>query len=336
MDYYSIRPYRKKRRDDEEKRLNGLMEERFRQGFGSYWEQFGYEVGGPVCFAYVRWLADVIEKKHPEVTDIAFIARDGWLLKRIYERLFPDTEIRTHYVYAPRAMKKACGDTDEYEEYKSYIRGIGFGKGTIAAVDTVTMGFSGQGMISEIIENPVYGFYWVVLRGYAVAEKMYYEAFQKEGYHRIRCWNLMEYIMTSPEAPIERIAEGKPIYGRGNSYEPRRQDEFMLMEKGVMDFVDNVCNRFVVLPLFSEQTVRVWVNEFLKHPSGEDIRAFSPVRFSETANHTDDVPLDPFVKEGLSLYRKLWAFSLRYPPLYRILHKGKQMYTKKIGKEIRG
>ena len=63
---------------EEGKILLAFMEERLQKPQNSYWEWFGYEIGGPVCYGYVKWIISEIEQNHPEILDIAFVARDGW------------------------------------------------------------------------------------------------------------------------------------------------------------------------------------------------------------------------------------------------------------------
>lgn len=70
-------PYRKAFFNSEEGEfLLELMEEKLREPQENYWEWFGYEIGGPICYGYVRWIIREIEQNYPEILDIAFVARD--------------------------------------------------------------------------------------------------------------------------------------------------------------------------------------------------------------------------------------------------------------------
>lgn len=66
-----------------------------------YWQRFGYEYGGPVCYWYLRWIER--ELKNKKIDDIIFVARDGYTLERIF-RIFGHRKIRPHYTYASRQL----------------------------------------------------------------------------------------------------------------------------------------------------------------------------------------------------------------------------------------
>ncbi|QAT41919.1 HAD family hydrolase [Aminipila luticellarii] len=85
------------------------LAKRFAQGYTSYWERFGYEYGGPVIWAYMKWLEERLTTEHNDITDIFFVARDGYLLKKAFEKITVNHDISTHYVYAPRLLFLICG-----------------------------------------------------------------------------------------------------------------------------------------------------------------------------------------------------------------------------------
>ena len=120
-----------------------------------------------------------------------------------------------------------------------------------------------------------------------------YSTFQKEHYHTIRCWNLMEFIMTSPELPIRGMDGEKPIYLEDSEYERRRRDIFPKVERGALEFAHDVVKNSDKLR-FGNKFVTKWVNDFLMHPSQDDRKAFGDIRFSELADHSDSILLNPF------------------------------------------
>ena len=325
--YLSQRPYRASYfvGTEEEKRLVKTVSDRFEAPFNSYWHRFGYEIGGPVCYAFTKWLLDSVER-HLDITDIAFIARDGYLLQKIYAQLPHQRTVNTHYIYAPRIIKEACDkDQKEHIRYKDYLHKHIWGSGAIAAVDTITTLFSGQKLIAASTIQPVVGFCWGVIGADRKLQKgLEVHTFQLERYHTIRNWNLMEFIMTSPEPPIRSLQDGRPIYDLKNPFEKTRTFIFPQMEKGVMEFVDQVKGTETDLPNFSNQTITKWVNDFLDHPTEEDRAAFHSVMFSTLADHSDCIPLDPFVPlqtASLSTIKdKVWWWSQRHPLIYSILH----------------
>ncbi len=328
MDYLELRPYRAEifHGTAVEKELLTMMKKRFSQEFDSYWQQFGYEIGGPVCYAYSKWLSDEIDSL-AEITDVAFVARDGYLIEKIFRMLPHQREVKTHYIYAPRSVKRQNNSKISLIEYRNYLEILPFGDGTIATVDSITMLFSSQRLIAENIDNPVTGFYWFVLdKGKDLKDGLQFQTFQPERYHTISCWNLMEYIMTSPEPPIQAVQSGLPVYYEPNAFEMIRPGLFVQMEQGILEFAKD-CLQAAIPPTIPEKQVTKWVNTFLANPTKEDLAAFAPIMFSELADHSDCIPLDPFTPHNNytlpKIKDRIWLYSQKHPVLYSILHHGK-------------
>ena len=333
-DYLRLRPYRKKELNDPVgKRMLELMERRFAEGFGGYWEQFGYEIGGPVCYGYVKWLTEDIRRNRRDVSCVAFAARDGWLLRQIYERLPHLEKAVGCYIYAPRTLTLQCQDEATMAEYRAYLAGQGVCPGEVAVVDTVTLKFSSQRLIDAALGGGTYGYYWVVLdRDESFCGGFRFSSYQKERFHTMRSWNLMEFIMTSPEPSIKALQAGKPVYREANEGEKLREELFPQLEAGVLAFVDDLLASSGA-PELDNAFVTRWVNEFLKHPDRSDKEAFRDVCFSEREDHSDMIPLDPFGQNGLPRSRRewkerIWFASQRYPGLYDVLHTGKQIWNR--------
>ena len=137
--YFNERPYRKNYKDSNWQISAQTMQiaDRSRKGFNSYWEKFGYEFGGPVCYSYAKWLSDTVEKKYPETSDVIFVARDGYLLKKVFDVLPRSQEIKSHYIYAPRATNLACRmeyDLDYYDSLSQMKTIINFYRDDLQAV----------------------------------------------------------------------------------------------------------------------------------------------------------------------------------------------------------
>ena len=68
-----------------------------------YWNDFGFNIGGVICYSYTKWTAEVAKKNG--CSDIFFVARDGYNLKKIYDEfLTKKYGIKSHYVYANRLL----------------------------------------------------------------------------------------------------------------------------------------------------------------------------------------------------------------------------------------
>lgn len=78
--------------------------------------QLGYAYFGPVLFGFVKWLHDSIKDKK-----IFFFARDGYLVKKIYDALYPESQ--TDYIYLSRRALSVplLWKHAEWEEFSNYI-----------------------------------------------------------------------------------------------------------------------------------------------------------------------------------------------------------------------
>jgi len=329
--------------------LTMKMADRFRNNFSNYWHKFGYELAGPACFAYAKFVADVTSTD-TDVTGIAFVARDGYLIKKIYDKLFSKTNISTHYVYASRSLNllyrldfkesyydnatqiktilkqysfclankninidklsdsnakslleanyetiKACA-VKNHEVYKKYLKQKDFGKGKVLVVDTITDKFSAQKIIASSIKNNVLGVYWIVLSGALNnSDGNEFKSFQKEHYNKLRSWDLMEFIISSPEPPIKEVSDnGIPLYYSENQFEKTRIEIFRDIEKGVDDFINDIIETPLLKTGVDNDTITEWINSYLDNPKPIDYESFKFIYFSLKPDHSDLNQLNPF------------------------------------------
>ncbi|WP_154404131.1 HAD-IA family hydrolase [Helicobacter pylori] len=69
-----------------------------------YWFLLGAMQAGIVAVAYCQFIYKEIHKRN--IDTLVFVARDGYLLQKIFNILYPNS-YKTTYVYAPRILKKA-------------------------------------------------------------------------------------------------------------------------------------------------------------------------------------------------------------------------------------
>ena len=65
---------------------------------GDYWFKFGYEFAGPAVTGFVGWIIEQVQIQH--IDKIIFVGRDGYVLKKICDRLAPS--LHSIYCFAPR------------------------------------------------------------------------------------------------------------------------------------------------------------------------------------------------------------------------------------------
>ena len=235
--------------------------------------------------------------------------------------------IQTNYQQIEQISKQ------ERAAYQNYLKQQKFGAGMIAVVDSITDKFSAQKLIGESIENPLIGLYWCVLEdGIKRNPSINFDSFQKEHYHSLASWDIMEFIMSSPESSVKTIENEKPIYNSANPFEKRRVEIFKEIEKGTLEFVDDLLKTRLFCLQYDSSFIICFANLFLENPTEDDIVAFKDIKFSLNPDHSDTLPLQPFrhkdyqTKETTfvphSLKDHLWLYSQRHPILYDILHKG--------------
>lgn len=66
----------------------------------SFWYRFGYQSCGPLYYGFGRWLVQQVQQLGAE--RVVFLARDGYILKQVYELLAPSGAPPAQYLYASR------------------------------------------------------------------------------------------------------------------------------------------------------------------------------------------------------------------------------------------
>ena len=105
-------------------------------------EMIGIYYSGPILYAYVKWILEMCQKKN--ITELLFLARDGYILKRIAaiicERM--NLPIKLKYIYSSRTAWRT-DDPDEIVKVKNYIsQCIESPESSLAFVDTQGTGVS--------------------------------------------------------------------------------------------------------------------------------------------------------------------------------------------------
>lgn len=90
-----------------------------RQPAPSYWEMFGYKYIGILAYGYMKWLKERLD--HLGISKIYFMLRDGYLMKQVFDRLFPEFE--TYEIYGSRRMFLFAG-MRSYRDIQLHITGL--------------------------------------------------------------------------------------------------------------------------------------------------------------------------------------------------------------------
>ncbi len=64
-----------------------------------YYSKFGFSIIGPIVYNYCNWLKDQCKKNN--INKIFFFSRDGYVLKKAFDKLYPE-QFETKYIYFSR------------------------------------------------------------------------------------------------------------------------------------------------------------------------------------------------------------------------------------------
>lgn len=64
----------------------------------NYWEKFGVRYASLIYFGFTKWLYDLTKNEN----NLFFLARDGYIIKKIYDLLNDNSKIFTNYIYCSR------------------------------------------------------------------------------------------------------------------------------------------------------------------------------------------------------------------------------------------
>lgn len=177
----------------------------------------------------------------------------------------------------------------EKENYRNYIKQKGI-KGNVATVDSVSLFFSAQRFFEDLFpENKFQGYYYQIQKGANITNNVYSYKDISSYTHDLK---LIEFIMTSPEAPINYIEEGKPIYKAISDIEQKRIEICSKYSDAAVDFAKDIKRFFNSLDLFlTKSEISDYIECFEEYPSNEDKKNFSDVLFAYDTEHKDFIPL---------------------------------------------
>ncbi len=237
----------------------------------NYWKRLGYMYGSVLVYPFMYWLRDEVVRN--KIDTLVFVGRDGYILKKVFEKL--NTNIKCIYAYANRRMAKSGKD------YSYYFENIGC-EGKTALVDSTTRDYSAQSTSKIKI-----GYYFWVRDPYKdtiVPEGCYsYSFVDRDAYSRILSWELVETLVASPEPPIQDIDEEtlQPIYAEITPEEEFRIKIITDICEGILEYGE----KNIEIPLQPENIFEI-VNNFLTHLTLEDKEYLGQVNFASDPSHS--------------------------------------------------
>ena len=284
-----------------------------------YFKKFGFTYGGPLCLSFINWFYPIL--KEQKFSDVLFISRDGWILKKVFDILYPNSEIKPHYIYASREI---CKNVD-FQEYKKYLEKQNIVGKKIATVDTIGYNYTAQRFLQQFFKYKIMGLYF---RRAKINKDI--EAIEFETKFKIILWDFMEFIITAPEYPAKNIKNDKIIFEKNNIFEETRRNIYLKISQGIIDFIEEFRKIYQYEYLQMNNSFSVcWMNNFFFYLTKEDMTSLSSVYC--TINHDEQYyfNLIPkryyFILKVLSFlpYTYLWTnfflYDVKFANIIRII-----------------
>lgn len=237
-----------------------------------YWERLGFMLG-VFNYAFCQWIKEKVEQRG--IKRLLFVARDGWTLEKIYNRIDPATP--TAYIYANRLLLKRQAAEPDKGEYKGYLTAIFDNQPEptdTAVIDTLTHRYSAFRFLK--IPDALL----ILVMDCKRSGEFKTLSFNKAPALQLKNWDFMELLITAPTPPIVDIDEaGAPIYGT-NDEEEKRLPVVADICRGVLDFQPDPAVRFIyrdVMPI---------LNNFFDNLTEQDKAEFATIKHSPTGGHT--------------------------------------------------
>ncbi len=236
----------------------------------NFWYKIGYNYGGALGLFFVLCVIKIAKTRN--LTDLLFVARDGYMLNEIYKKIKKDDYPSNHYVYASRKLYEKYFKQHSIE-YQNYIDDIKLSGKKLAIVDTCAGKYSAQALISNYLKGYDFvGIYMACVLNY----KYNYLNLSSKPHTNPKdlgfIWEFIEFILTSFEPPIEDIKDKKPVYRESlTDVDLKKNEIFKEIARGELDFVDDYLKYFDTnIPDISFEEVFKYIAMFWNNMTQEE------------------------------------------------------------------
>lgn len=263
----------------------------------NYWYNLGYNYGGILVSEFIKSAIQIA--KYRDLSDLFFVARDGYILNKIFKYFCIDKNIKGHYIYASRKLRSLCLNNEEHYNvdtdlnYKEYINKLKLNGNRIGVLDSCALiSYSAQNLIKKYLnEKYLLGIYLVASVNY----KLEYINLTNSNIEEILKdfnWDIIELFMSSPENPIVDFQEKKPVFQKSNDYETARHKILVDILQGEEDFAKDYTNIFgqssyciKMADIFS------YMGNYWKNLNNTDKMHLYAIKHAQDINSTKYVPL---------------------------------------------
>ena len=259
----------------------------------NYWYNIGYALGGPLANFYAGFINNVC--KENKLQELLFIARDGYVLEKVYKILYKKT-LPSHYIYASRGLiHNTLHDTNTAREYDKYLQSEQIQHKNLGMIDTTTMNMSAQKFLTDKLpDKKIMGIYWLANKDVVGYDYKY--VFSRP--HRVEDINfLIETLLTAPHGAVNCIKECQPIYDEDSILEQRRCAIYSEVASGIVQYNKDIKDIFSQKMVTSSPTDIVdLLYSFLYTHSIQDLKYFTELSHSGNLHNSDNKSLDIYLQ----------------------------------------
>ena len=173
-------------------------------------------------------------------------------------------------------------------------------------VDTCSIHLSSQKLVQTYAAEKnisLEGFYWFIVDSkYVPADKFKLSTFQKAHRWEFADWDLMEFLITAPEPPLEDVVDRHPVFKQYSKEEKIRSEIYPMVSDGAVDFAKRILSIFDGIEVdIQAEDVTKWINCFITTPDEYEKAYIQKIKHGYDSNHEMYIPIcKPWFNKNLS------------------------------------
>lgn len=296
-----------------------------------YWDKIAFLYGGPLAYNYVKMIAE--KSKSEKITDICFVARDGYVLKKIFDVIEPKSKIESYYVYAPRFTNTLAyidmGNENVSQERKDVLLNFLINQGNAKPGDTIESHIEELQKFAdkerkeyeEYIKSLKIGKNVAVVDSISMsysAQKLIAKNLQECNVTGFYWWtipangqsvpnlyqfyngermpvfcHLIEFFFAAPEKPIHRVVNKKPVYKENIDKYEQIKIDLYPKLSDIMVGFAEIAKQYELNPGIGGEAMFDWINYFVVFADKNDFKQFKDIKNGVDQLHTKYDPVLP-------------------------------------------
>ena len=289
-----------------------------------YWQNLAFMYGGPLAYNYTNLIIDSATEQH--LSDIAFVARDGYTLQKTFDILNKNNKIKSHYVYAPRFTNTLAyldfGVPEVIEERKSVLLKFLVNNGFAKTTDDIKQHTETLKSlyVTELTEYKKYleqknfgktiGIVDSISMSFS-AQKLISKTLSDTDCHGFYWWivdpdknknpsatmfytgqrspcfcHLIVFFLAAPTKPIHRVLNNQAVYKE--NIDKYEQIKIDLYPTISKSIVDftQIAQDMGLSPVLDAELMFDWINYFVIYATKQDFKKFKNIKNGVDQSHT--------------------------------------------------